>query len=131
MSRRELKAYQIRACRRPPTWEAVCTTVSVFDKESRPWYCYINFSARFIEDVGRALSRGVSKEDPAYIIVSPDVNSRWRVYAGYLKTNERSLLWVTENSLPPPWLSMHKIKENEDVSGVKTQGDSARGGTGR
>lgn len=107
---KEFKAYALKATRKPARWDILSTTVAVFPAAKEQCYCYVSFSRKLVEAVGKKLPHGVSSDNPAYLVVTQDtlVPDRWHVYARYVKSAIIERLWTTDTC--PTWLNFFKVK---------------------
>ena len=107
---RELKQYRIRATCRPAKNALLSSTVVVRNEEGQAGYCYINFDAPLVEKVGKALCRGLSKDDPAYLKVVFYARTQvWLVQAEYTARDHTTLLWKTK--VKPDWLNFYRVRK--------------------
>jgi hypothetical protein len=108
---KELKAYELRATRRPAKSDSLLTTVLVMNAQGEQGYCYVNFSLKLVQAVGKKLPRGISPQDPAFLHVfhSGEEYSVWAVYAreGWNPSSTK-LMWTGEGN--PSWLNFYKVK---------------------
>lgn len=108
---REYKKYEIKSVKKPTKSKLLLSCVLVIGKDSIAYYCYISFSEHLVEAVGKKLSRGVSKENPAYLsIVWNKEGLEWIVSANYVLGGETKELWRTPYGSPPAWLKFYSIK---------------------
>lgn len=103
---RELKKYRIRATKKPAKSTLLSSTVVVRNESGKVGYCYINFDQPLIDAAGKALPRGLTVDDPAYLeVVYYPAMSVWLVKARYLLGDKEVLLWKTEQK--PSWLNFY------------------------
>jgi hypothetical protein len=108
---KEFKNYELRHTRRPSKQPLLSSTVSVVDAKGSLYYCYVAFSEKLVDKVGKLLPYGVSTADPAFfqVVWSPE-RQRWAVYARYAKDSFAVHLWDSQTNEPPPWLRFYKVK---------------------
>lgn len=107
---KEYKKYELKNARRPRKGGALLNTVAIHMQNGVYYYCYISFSPKLAETVGKKLPRGISPTDPAFLHVVQDHEQRWNVYAQYCGGTEAVLLWRTVTIEPPSWLKFYKPK---------------------
>lgn len=82
------------------------STVQVLDEQGRPGYAYVNFSPPLLVRVGKALARGISERNPAFLRVEYSAHFRqWLIAAQYLDDSEVAILWHEKKQ--PTWLRIH------------------------
>lgn len=98
---RERKKFCLRSAARPAKDPRICSTVIVDDVGVT--VCYIQFDECFVDAIGGVMSRGVSVEDPVYLMVDHAEDDTWAVYVAYIgRVHGRELLWVDPNK--PRWV---------------------------
>jgi hypothetical protein len=111
MMRGERKLWEIRSTPKPAKPKGVLTTVSVRGVNGQDYYCYINFSEKFEEFVGKKMPRGVSENDPAWLHVTCHALSGGATIAAhYLSDKSGCELWHATKT--PTWLKMYKVKHD-------------------
>lgn len=107
---REYKHYELRATKKPAKNEVLSTTVAVYRDKDR-YYCYVSFSDKLVQYVGKRLPLGVSKDHPAYLSVLVAENQVF-VYANYASGKWMTLLWTAKTI--PAWLNFYtpKVEDN-------------------
>lgn len=104
---KEYKTYELRATKRPAKSTLLSTTVAI-QRGTEQYYCYVSFSEKFVQAVGKKLPRGLSKQDPAHLgVLRTDKN--WQVWARYNDSSAGVLLWTTKEV--PTWLNFYKTKQ--------------------
>lgn len=106
---RELKNYELRSCRRPilsGRYRLVSNTVHVCMASDKQYYCYVSFSDKLVEKVGKKLPRGVSEFDPAYLRVYLDED---RYYVQAVSHRSRASVVLFAGGLPCSWLKTYPI----------------------
>lgn len=107
---RELKKYELRATKKPARSDLVSTTVAIRGEDNSRYYCYISFSQAFVEAVGRALPRGVTIYEPAYLFVDC-TKAGFDVWACYATDTEKVKMWsVPAERGAPAWLNFYKVQ---------------------
>lgn len=108
---REYKHYELRATKKPAKNEVLSTTVAVYRGKDR-YYCYVSFSDKLVQYVGKRLPLGVSKDHPAYLSVIL-VENQVFIYAAYTSGYPYTTCLWTANTLPA-WLNFYtpKVKDN-------------------
>lgn len=116
---REYKHYELRATKKPAKNEVLSTTVAVY-KGARSYYCYVSFSEKLVQYVGKKLPLGVSKDHPAYLAVLV-IGEHTTVYATYPPGSNPVKLW--EYDKPPAWLNFYtpKVEDNGNDSAKKAR----------
>ena len=107
---REFKHYMLRSTKKPTKDKVLLSTVAIRDQEGEERYCYVSFSDKLVELVGRKLPRGISETDPAFLNIVFGPPGRWGIWAVYAVDGVARLLWRTECSEPPSWLKFYKLK---------------------
>lgn len=107
---KEYKHFELRSVKRPTKASLLLSTVAIRDTEGEEKYCYVSFSDKLVDAVGRKLPRGISEADPAYLHVGFGPPGRWGIWAVYAVDGVARLLWRTECSEPPSWLKFYKLK---------------------
>lgn len=99
---RELKKYKLHWKKLPKEHESLSGVAHVCDARGRRPSNF-GFDESFADAVGRAMPRGISQQDPAYIkaLYMPGRNV-WRVFAMYMREEVGVLLWETPDL--PRWL---------------------------
>lgn len=121
---REFKHYQLKRATKPIPGVGLASTVAVLNEQGHAGFCYIRFARSFVLAVGKKLPRGVSLDDPAYLLVCYNQKTQeWEVFARYLRGEDRVLLWKT--TVKPSWLKFQMEPENGTG---KTAGRAARSG---
>lgn len=111
---REHKHYEIKPARKPFAGRPLASTVLVTREDGQRGYCYINFSDSFVVAVGKALPRGVSLHDPAYLEVAFNHSAQaWEVMALYLASGKGKTLW--RSPVKPHWLKFHQDRTHEST----------------
>lgn len=105
---KEFKHYELKASKRPAARKDLLTTVAV-EKNHVRYYCYVSFSEKLVEYVGKRLSRGVSEATPAYLFVQ-EVKNAWYVVAAYVDRAEHTTLWKTDEQ--PGWLRFYQVNDH-------------------
>lgn len=102
--RHEVKGWGIRPARKPHAHPYLASAVLVLAPEGKG-YCYIRFTERFVEAVGKAMLWGVGPEHPAHLKVMYRASTdTWLIYAKYLDSHHyTTLLWEQKNK--PVWLT--------------------------
>lgn len=118
---KEYKHYELRSVKRPTKARLLLSTVAIRDTEGGEKYCYVAFSDRLVQAVGRKLPRGLSEADPAFLHVVFGPPGVWVIWAQYAQGEGACKLWRTTDSSPPSWLKFHKRKvKNGDTKTGKT-----------
>lgn len=108
---KENKNFELRATKKPAKNDTLSTTVAVYMGQ-KSYYCYISFSEKFVEAVGKKLPRGVSPQDPAYISVVHEKrdwgHESWAIRANYTTGVELVCLWTTPEQ--PSWINFYETK---------------------
>ncbi len=113
---REYKKYGIRATRKPTTQQGkLASTVQVLDEKNRRGYCYVNFEMPLLICVGKALPKGISERNPAFLRVEySSTLQQWIVAAEYLDESYTAVLWKTTDK--PSWLHCYTTKSTKDTT---------------
>ncbi len=106
---RELKLYELRSASRPGVNNLLSTTVAVRDANGASYYCYVRFSDRLVQAVGKKLPRGLTQSDPAYLYVQV-TQEGFQVWARTHSEAQQVLLWTTSLETTPDWLKFYKTK---------------------
>lgn len=106
---KEYKHFELRSVKRPTKASLLLSTVAIRDTNGEEKYCYVSFSDKLVNAVGRKMPRGLSEAEPAFLHVVFGPPGRWGVWAQYV-SGEARLLWKTECSQPPSWLKFYKLK---------------------
>lgn len=80
---KELKMYAIKATKKPTKSTTLLSTVQVVNEAKELGYCYISFSDKLVEAVGKKLPRGISDQDPALLFVLY-IGGEWCIWASYV-----------------------------------------------
>lgn len=74
----------------------------------------IGFTEDLVNFVGKVLPRGVADFDPAYLVVTENVErGKWLIQAEYFRDRVRVVLW--EASAMPAWLKNTKYSRGQDA----------------
>lgn len=93
---REAKKYRLRQSLRPKKHKLLSGVVRVADSEGIG-YSFVSFDESFVDAVGKALPRGLTEQEPAYLkVLYLGSRNTWRTYAMYLREEVGVLLWETE-----------------------------------
>lgn len=109
---KEFKNYGLISTKKPARALALSTTVAIEDAREKRYYCYVSFTQKLVEKAGKALPRGISAADPAFLLVRFDTHtSRWVVSAKYVRDGIEAVLWKTDGISPPPWVRFYELKK--------------------
>ncbi len=125
---KEFKHYELKASKRPGANKLLSTTVRITGQDRKKYYCYVSFSDKLAEYVGKKLLFGISEFNPAFLHVDLS-NNRLEVWACYVKTGAGTLLWSSYITTPP-WLNFYPVKEQENAPDSSVKDDSPRPLTG-
>lgn len=103
---KENKNFELRSATRagPTTHKRLlATTVDIITPSGNQRHGFIRFSDNLVKAVGKALPRGVSEQDPAYLQVRL-FPGRCEVWALYARDVTGVKMWDTEDI--PSWLKL-------------------------
>jgi hypothetical protein len=124
---KELAKYKLRSTNRPATNPYLGTEIITVNEEGRRGSAYIGFGDAFVDAVAKALPRGISAFDPAFIQVEYRKDSKqWIISAAYLDGGDAVVLWSTANR--PLWLKIIATRSNHGTRTKNTNRAASRVG---
>lgn len=101
---KELKAYALKATKRPARNESLSTTAHVVGPDGKDYYCYVSFSPKLTHNIGKKMPQGVSPFDPAFLSIRYE-HGHWVVYAKYARDGRETKMWCSPAQ--PHWLNFY------------------------
>ena len=117
----ERKYFELRALARKPRKPHKLLAQTCVVQAEQKGHCFVTFSERFVEWVGKKLPRGIAEFDPAYLAVVQN-GEVWEVFAVYVDRSAHALLW--ESKSKPEWVGKLRTEKPHDG---KTTHKGARG----
>lgn len=107
---RELDKFGLRPANKPDA-NGLLSGVVVVAQQGERGYAYVRFSSVLVQAVGRALPRGLTPQDTAYLkVIRCRFTDRFKVYAYYVDQSAAVLLW--ESAEKPTWLKRVRSYQN-------------------
>lgn len=112
MKRGERKHFELSAMIRAPRKpHKVLSNTCLVSEDGTTGYCYIRFSDKLVEFVGKKLERGIAEFDPAYLEVIK-TEKKWAIFACYYLDGMAVQLW--ETGTRPAWIgTLKRVKPDE------------------
>jgi hypothetical protein len=115
---REYKHYELRPVRTEFSAPGMSGLAMFVDAHGQGELYMVAFSRTFVEAAGKALPRGVSKQDPGFIHIRQAEDGTCKVFVAYIFEAKAELMWETDSK--PTWLK-YRSWEKKDAHTSTTQ----------
>lgn len=107
----EAKQHALRSGSKPEPHYQLSGVVKVITATENS-LAYIRFNASFVDAVGSKMPRGVSVDDPCYLMLEENTaTKKWTLFGKYLYTDEKVMLKVYSEL--PGWVKLKGHKHGD------------------